>query len=221
MLVDDFVSFINEEREKFFDPSSELCADESISRWYGLGGGWMNGGLPMYVDMDRKPESGCEIQNVCDGKSGIMLRMMLVKSNKLENHTTTEESKLNHGTKVLKFLVAPWARSNRVVVADSYFASVQTAKELFRMGLRFVGVVKTSTKGFPMRQLSSKQFCGRGQWSSFFYAGDGSSTDPDLLAFAWVDRNRRYFISSVSNLRKAAPIKRHRVRQNEEEEISK
>eukprot|EP00977_Amphora_coffeiformis_P024561 scaffold16227_cov128-Amphora_coffeaeformis.AAC.1 len=211
MLVDDFVAYINDEREKFFHPSSELCVDESIVQWYGIGGDWINEGLPIYVDIDRKPESGCEIQNICDGKSGIMLRMMLVKSTKATHFDM--EGSLNHGTKIIKYLVAPWARSNRVVVVDSYFASVQTAQELFKMGLRFIGVVKTATKSFPMKQLTSAQFGGRGQWTSFIHVGDGTSADPDLLAFAWVDRNRRYFISSVSNLQEAAPIQRQRLRQ--------
>eukprot|EP00977_Amphora_coffeiformis_P024562 scaffold16228_cov210-Amphora_coffeaeformis.AAC.1 len=140
-----------------------------------------------------------------------MLRMMLVKSTKATHFDM--EGSLNHGTKIIKYLVAPWARSNRVVVADSYFASVQTEQELFKMGLRFIGVVKTATKGFPMKQLTSAQFGGRGQWTSFIHIGDGTSADPDLLAFAWVDRNRRYFISLVSNLQEAAPIQRQRLRQ--------
>eukprot|EP00977_Amphora_coffeiformis_P022944 scaffold11978_cov153-Amphora_coffeaeformis.AAC.1 len=219
MLVDDFVSFINVEREKFFNPSSELCVDESMVRWYGIGGDWINEGLPMYVDIDRKPEAGCEIQNVCDGKSGIMLRMMLVKSSKSQNKTVGDDGNesLNHGTKIIKYLVAPWARTHRVVVADSYFASVQTAQELFKLGLRFIGVVKTATRGFPMKQLTSSQFGGRGQWKSFFHSGNGTLSDPDLISFAWVDRNRRYFVSTVSNLREAAPISRTRLRQVDQE----
>eukprot|EP00977_Amphora_coffeiformis_P024489 scaffold16003_cov149-Amphora_coffeaeformis.AAC.5 len=116
MLVDDFFSFINVEREKFFDPSSELCVDESMVRWYGIGRDWINEGLPMYVDIDRKPEAGCEIQNVCDGKSD-----------------------------------------------------------------------------------------------------NGTLSDPDLISFAWVDRNCPYFVSTVSNLRKAAPISRTRLRQVDQE----
>ena len=34
----------------------------------------------MYVALDRKPENGCEIQNCCDGHSGIMIKLRLVKS---------------------------------------------------------------------------------------------------------------------------------------------
>ena len=84
-LVQDFVDNFNDHRELFFFPSNLLCADESISRWYGLGGNWINMGLPHYVAMDRKPEHGCEIQNCCDGISGIMLRLKLVKSQAAED----------------------------------------------------------------------------------------------------------------------------------------
>ena len=80
MLVSDFVDRYNRHRARFFNPSSKICVDESISRWYGLGGHWINIGLPMYVAMDRKPEDGCEIQNACCGKSGIMMQLWLVKT---------------------------------------------------------------------------------------------------------------------------------------------
>ena len=83
-LVQDFVDNYNHHRETYYQASSLICADESMSRWYGLGGNWINMGLPHYVAMDRKPEDGCEIQNACDGISGIMMRLKLVKSQAAE-----------------------------------------------------------------------------------------------------------------------------------------
>ena len=80
MLVSDFVDRINEHWKKYFTPGGVICVDESISRWYGLGGHWINMGLPMYVAFDRKPDDGCEIQNACCGKCGIMMQLRLVKS---------------------------------------------------------------------------------------------------------------------------------------------
>ena len=61
-LLDDFVFEYNNHRKRFFIPSEMLCVDESISRWYGQGGEWINKGLPMYVAIDRKPENGCDPQ---------------------------------------------------------------------------------------------------------------------------------------------------------------
>ena len=97
MLVQDFVDNFNQHRETFYEASHLICADESMSRWYGLGGNWINMGLPHYVAMDRKPEDGCEIQNCCDGISGIMMRLKLVKSAVAEA-TATEEQRRNAAT---------------------------------------------------------------------------------------------------------------------------
>ena len=137
LIVDGFVEKFNRYRESNFTPSDLICADESISRWYGQGGFWINHGLPQYIAIDRKPEFGCEIQSSCDGKSGIMIRLKLVKTME-EQHTHAEpgDDGLLHGTAVLKFLVLPWARTDRIVCADSYFASVGCLKELKRIGLR-------------------------------------------------------------------------------------
>jgi Transposase IS4 len=62
-----------------------------------------------------------------------------------------------HGTSVLSYLVSPWSGTNRIVCADSYFASVQGAEHLLSMGLRFIGVVKTASRKFPMKALASNR----------------------------------------------------------------
>jgi Transposase IS4 len=172
MLIDDFVDRFNEHRSQTFVPSDLICVDESFSRWYGQGGHWINHGLPHYVEMDRKPEAGCEIQNSACGRSGVMLQLRLVKSAR-EEHTTAEDNDegLNHGTIILKKLVNAWCRSNRIVCADSYFASVNAATEMQRMGLRFIGVVKTATRKFPMAYLSSLELEQRGDWKGLVAKG--------------------------------------------------
>jgi hypothetical protein len=109
-LVADFVWLFNEHRVEQFVPSDKICVDESISRWYGLGGDWINIGLPMYVAMDRKPENGCEIQNSCCAKSGVMLRLRLRKTKSKDSVDLNPDT--NHGTGVLRDLVLPWAHSD-------------------------------------------------------------------------------------------------------------
>ncbi len=124
-------------------------------------------GLPQYVAIDRKPENGCEIQNSACGRSGVMLRLKLVKGVDLAGDNDDDapnKDGLLHGTKVLKEVVSPWFGTNRIVCADSYFASVGAAKELFRNGLKFIGVVKTATKGFPKTFLSSVELQSRGDY---------------------------------------------------------
>ena len=105
-LISDFVDAINEHREAYFKLSEYLCIDESIIKWYGAGGNWIEHGLPDYVAIDRKPENGCEIQNLCWAKSGIMLKLQIVKGN---TEICNESSQLGHGTKVLQSLIRPWA----------------------------------------------------------------------------------------------------------------
>ena len=74
------IEIFNKHCKDNFSPSEWICVDESTSHWYGLGGSWINIGLLMYVAIDRKPESGCEIQNAACGHSGVMLWLLLVKS---------------------------------------------------------------------------------------------------------------------------------------------
>ena len=59
----------------------------------------------MYITIDKKPKNSCEIQNSACGKSGVMLRLKIVKH--IENkdlHMIEGANALPHGTSVLKFL---------------------------------------------------------------------------------------------------------------------
>ncbi len=128
MLINDMVDIFNQHQEDKFIPSEWICADESISRLYGLVGYWIDIGLPMYVAIDRKPENGCEIKNSACGKSGVILRLKIVKHIETEDqHIVNSPDELPHGISVLKYLVLPWAQTNRGVCADLYFASMPTA----------------------------------------------------------------------------------------------
>ena len=110
----------------------------------------------MYVEIDRKPENGCEIQNAACGRSGVMIRLKIVKTAEEENASAvTDDDSKNHGTNGLKFLVEPWVRTDCCVYADSYFASVNAVIVMRTMGLCFIGVVKTAAKKFPMSYLSN------------------------------------------------------------------
>ena len=53
---------------------------------------------------------------------------------------------LLHRTKLLINLVKPWRNTCQTVFTDSYFASVIAFYELEKVGITFVGVVKTATK---------------------------------------------------------------------------
>jgi hypothetical protein len=104
--------------------------------------------------------------------------------------------------------VLPWANSGRLVVGDSYFASVKTAIHLHKvLGLRFIGVVKTATRGYPMEYLGIVPLVGgKGSRKGVLSCHEGTQ----LLAFVWVDRDRRYFIATAGSLKDGAPIERFR-----------
>jgi hypothetical protein len=118
MLVDDFVANINEYRTRTFVPGSHLEADESMICWYGVGGSYVDAGIPHYAVIECKPDNGGEIQNLADLVSGIMLRLKIVKSTAKEEAiaaTTADEDddedaaadEAGKGTRVLLELVHP------------------------------------------------------------------------------------------------------------------
>ncbi|KAG7352288.1 transposase IS4 [Nitzschia inconspicua] len=159
-----------------------------------------------------KPEAGCEVQNAADGESGVILRLKLVKT-ELE---AREDDGLTLGTRVAKYLVEQWARTDRIVCGDSFFASVATAKELKSMGLRFIGVVKNASSHYSMTWFSSLELSNRGDHKGLVHLDtDGN---PDMMAFVWVDRERRYFISNCSSLVEGDPHVRNRWRQGDDME---
>jgi Transposase IS4 len=192
-LIDDFVRRFNEHRLQSFSPLDIVCVDESMSKWYGAGGHWINECLPMYVVIDRNPENACKIQISACGPSGVMLRLKLVTTAEDESaRIEAASSALLHGTKVLKELVMPWARTGRIVGADSYFASVESAEELYKAGLRFIGVLKTATRRYPMSEESRIEFGSRGDRVVLLSLHE--AREPWIVAFTWVDRDRRYFV---------------------------
>ena len=100
----------------------------------------------MHISIDRKPENGCKIHNMCCGHSGIMMCLKLAKTAEKEaNHAREGEDRLLHGTCILLFLIDTWPYSRSTVVIDSYFASVGEVKALQDINLGFIGTVKTAT----------------------------------------------------------------------------
>ena len=111
-----------------------------------------------------------------------MMRLRIFKSKHNEEEQKYDEDNIPHGTKVLKELVIPWANTDRIVCADSYFTSVPDAEELWKHGLCFIGVIKTATQQFLMTYLLNIEFQNQGEMSGFF-TGPVDRTNPVLGAF--------------------------------------
>ena len=83
------------------------------------------------------------------------------------------------------------------------------------MGLRFIGTVKTATKGFPMHYLQRVLLPGgKGDYRALISRDQESGTA--LLAYVWADRDRRYFISTYSSTAPGKLIQRKRWRQHDQ-----
>ena len=83
-----------------------------------------------------------------------MLRLLLVKYGQDSSiHAKENNGCLSHGTDILKYSTLPWDNSEQGFCADSYFASVSSAEEMMRLGLKLIGVVNTATETFPINYL--------------------------------------------------------------------
>ena len=96
-----------------------------------------------------------------------------------------------------------------MVCADSYFAYVHTAESIYEKGLRFTGVVKTSTKKYPMKSLSHLEIAEKGEHVTLV---SKPVAGPHLMAAMWVDGDRWYFINSIGTTNGGTPIYRERWR---------
>ena len=215
-LVDDFVYAVNTDRARRFQPGSILCIDESMIRWYGLGGSWILEGLPHYVSIDRKPDSGCEIQDSCCGVTGILCQLLVVKSesneegNGMDNQDQTSNPITNKkGINAVFRLTEPWHRSGRTVVGDSAFSSVGTCVQLNKVNMGYIGMVKQATKYFPMKPLQHVILPHKGNYIGMSMLVE----EHKIAAYAWRDRERRYFVASASSLAEGKPYERIRRRE--------
>ena len=69
------------------------------------------------------------------------------------------------GTKVMLNILQPWVNKQRCVIsADIYFALVQACEDLKKSVLRFIGVVKTATRGLCIDFFSEIELERRGLW---------------------------------------------------------
>lgn len=104
---------------------------------------------------------------------------------------------LVHGTSVLRESIRPLFNSRRIVVSESYFASVYSCEALRRVGLRFIVVIKMTTKDSPTAELDAAEISVRGERRGWMCKG---ADRDDMMAYVWMDRNRRFFIASASIL---------------------
>ena len=110
-------------------------------------------GLPHKTKIMRKPEGvGAEFKSLADCLSGCMLFIDIMEG--MERNAVNEFNNLGAGCGTTLRLTKAYHASNRVVVGDSWFASLMTAWELYKVGLFFMGIVKTASRFFPKKYLT-------------------------------------------------------------------
>jgi Transposase IS4 len=105
-----------------------------------------------------------------------------------------------------------------MVCADSYFASVAAAEELYKHNIRLIGVVKTATRSFPKQYLLTVELRGKGDYHGIVSKVENGK--PALIVFVYCDRDRRYFIASGSHIGLGELITRYRWRQVVDDEYA-
>ena len=191
---------MNSASQPFLRPREFALMNQCRVGSYGKGGHWINHSLPMFVAIDRKPENGCEIRCASCGESGIMLCLKLVKTAEEETRHValmdeakrgkimSEEGLLHgHGVKVMRDLVLPWMHTDRIVCGDSYFALVPAAHIMMQYGMRFMGVVQSATRQYPMPFLSQVEPSNQCDRKGMVTKGVETNSEPKMMAFVWMD----------------------------------
>lgn len=166
----------------------------------------------------RKPvPCGMEGKCACDGESNIMIYIeiqegkeaMARKKYQCEGYT------YKFHTAVTLRCVDAWFGSSRLIVADSAFASVATAKALLSFGLHFIGIVKTATKGFPKDVCKHWESTNPQRGEMLYITANipVNGRDHKLLAADWKTKMGKKIISTCSNSQPVDPqvVKRTKV----------
>ena len=155
------VNGFNESFTDKFVPGYMMTIDETMIAWRGRG-------LPHLSFVPRKPEPlGVEVKTLACSASRIICGLDIAEG-KEAMATKPYEREYGHTTATTLRLAKPWAGSNRVILGDSWFASVKTAQALYENHrLYFLGVVKTNTAGFPMSALDR---CPKAKGSQLVYS---------------------------------------------------
>jgi len=166
----------------------------------------VNIGLPTYIALERKPDNGCEMWSMCCSETGIMYKLMIVKDGAAMEADFESDVPENygHGTKVLANLVKGLEMSGRLIVADSFFASVEATEEMMRKGLHFLGTVKRSSRLYPKSHLENVDMEGSNSAGRYGRKMMEATTtisgrERKMYASVWSDKSRHFFIGTFTS----------------------
>jgi len=214
--INGFVDAFNDNRLTAVIPGAVMTVDESMSMWLGQDGDWTVEGMPHVTKIIRKPRGvGAEFKNVCDGDTGIMMRLELQKGKDIMKDKPYVHE-YGAGTAVMMRLLRPWGGTGRTAIGDSAFGSVKTLQALHsELGFFSILVIKTAHKQFPKQHLAqvaaeralAADFV-RGEWttmtSSYTTGAAHATSQHTMFATAWMDKRTKYVLSNRSTGNRAA-----------------
>lgn len=211
--VQPLIDAFNEARRLGFKSGWKVVVDESFSEWLGKDSRHLQNGCPHVVKEERKPKRvGMEFKNMACATSGIMMALEIVAcGDEMQRRKYCDEYTSGAGTSLLMRLseTAGIKGSGRVAVADSAFASVQSATELRnRMGVHLIGLVKTATKKFPHQYFEEQPQLPQGE----FVALTAINKGVNLRALSWHDKKRKNLIATCGTTLDGEPHKKKRWR---------
>ncbi len=121
-------------------------------------------------------------------------------------------NKAGNGTQVLLELTEPWHHSGHLFTADAYSALVEAALAMKEKGLTFIGNVKQCSRRFPMEFLGNTTLPRRGS-RAVLASIDEETGETELVAISWVDRNRRFFVTTTCAIGEGEDVFCKRLRQ--------
>ncbi len=232
------VNEYNQRRIEMVSPGEKLVVDESMSYWLGQEGLYSAEGMVHVTKMKSKPRGvGLMLKSCADGQSGLMVRLEMQEAKESMN---LKEFQLRKGdvaaqpdndqyqmllanqqvyaynTAVTLRLVKPWFGSNRTVIGDSAFSSIDTLLALKNRGLHFMGCIKTAHKGFckgflnHWGRVGQQPALARGSHMSATSRYTVNGTEHKMLAVGWSDKKVKCLLSSRSTTLAGEPSKRKR-----------
>jgi hypothetical protein len=150
-----FIDAFNTRNASVVIPGIFLCIDECMSMWKGLDGKIAGiFGLPHKTKIARKPEGvGAEMKTLACVETGLIIKADLMEG--VERNAQKNYADQGAGTGTSLRLTEAYHRSGRVLIGDSWFASVQTCVALFQ-------VYFLSELLKPRIDFSPKNFCPTG-----------------------------------------------------------
>lgn len=211
--IEAFIEAFNHNRQQFVIPGHSIVVDECMSQWRGAESlVEIPGKTPHVQKITRKPEGvGFEFKACLCAILNVLIGIIMVRDNKTQKEIFEKDYPgVPPHTAVTLSLVEPWKGKNRIVIADAAFASLNTCTELLKKGFYFTGIVKTCTKGFPVKELDEwgKGNPNRGDWTVLTTNVKVHNNYKTVFALGWCAKAQmvKKFISSCSNTQEGDPL---------------